>query len=710
MAPSGADRAELLRELRPVVASVVQKGIYQLQHDITQELEERIEKLYGQSASPWRSMSAGPSFATTPVDNSQEWSGRAGTLRRFATGHLQEEMELITRPLGDAAPMSAKSSRKGKPRLRQRQGLTSKAATWSSLGSGAAAAADDQISALRMAADAAVGAVVNGGSGTTDEPSARAPGGRILPGMVETGSALNLSTAEAAAELAMHQQQVPPPCTKVVSETVTIRQRTVSDDQRSRAETEGSSKTPTHDSEHPSSQGGRSYYSMNSTMQKESSVFFSYNRERWGDLTDSHKLPRLNKTSMTQSTWMRSHKWLSTIRTHALILVEMSTFGSGVCFLLILNAILLGVRVDIEEGGRSAVPAALTICETLLCVTFVLEVALRVIAYGRAFFSMRGWKWNTVDISLIVLQVLEETLSNAFEDEQDAFVNNNYSAVRIIRMLGFLVRILRHISELRTLVLSIMNSVKALTWTLIILFLIIYMFSLYLTQLVSDHLQKPNVGVYADELGNYYGSMGATMLYLFMAITGGVDWADLCTPLLYEFGSLMAFAFSLYIAFSLLAMLNVATGVFVDSVLKSQQADRDLFMVNNARELFQGLEGGINSSMSWEVFQSKLECPQMNEFFKAIDVDPSDAQSIFDLLDWDASGAVTAEEFLNAALRLRGNARSLDVALLMRELRRISREFHHRHAHDVSRKITARSHDVSRKITARSHDVSRKIT
>lgn len=59
------------------------------------------------------------------------------------------------------------------------------------------------------------------------------------------------------------------------------------------------------------------------------------------------------------------------------------------------------------------------------------------------------------------------------------------------------------------------------------------------------------------------------MLSMFQAINGGVDWALIFEPLIDNITPWSAVVFTLYIAFSLLAMLNVVTGVFVESVLKS---------------------------------------------------------------------------------------------------------------------------------------------
>jgi len=66
----------------------------------------------------------------------------------------------------------------------------------------------------------------------------------------------------------------------------------------------------------------------------------------------------------------------------------------------------------------------------------------------------------------------------------------------------------------------------------------------------------------------------------------------------------------------------------------------------------------------------------MREYFKAIDVDPSEAKGLFRLLDIDSSDALDAEEFLGGCLRLRGPAKALDVALLMHEVKNLNQRFH----------------------------------
>merc|ERR1712050_333168 len=121
------------------------------------------------------------------------------------------------------------------------------------------------------------------------------------------------------------------------------------------------------------------------------------------------------------------------------------------------------------------------------------------------------------------------------------------------------------------------------------------------------------------------------------------------------------------------AIMNVVTGVFVESTMASAKDEQDYFMVSNVRELFAATSGGMSGSLTWVDFESLLDRSQMQAYFKAIDVDISEAKGVFQLLDLDKSGSIDAEEFLSGCLRLRGPAKALDLALLMHEVQRVNK-------------------------------------
>merc|ERR1712203_4802 len=66
-------------------------------------------------------------------------------------------------------------------------------------------------------------------------------------------------------------------------------------------------------------------------------------------------------------------------------------------------------------------------------------------------------------------------------------------------------------------------------------------------------------------------------------------------------------------------------------------------------------------------FEEAVEDASMVAYFSALGLEIADVKSLFVLLDRDQTGSIDIEEFLVGCLRLRGEARSLDLAKLQFE-------------------------------------------
>lgn len=215
---------------------------------------------------------------------------------------------------------------------------------------------------------------------------------------------------------------------------------------------------------------------------------------------------------------------------------------------------------------------------------------------------------------------------------------------------------------------------KSLYWTVVLLFLMIYVVAVYLTQLVLDYRVEKSLGGTQpnEQLGQYYSSLFRSILSLYQAISGGVDWDDLVNPLIQEISPLIGLIFTFYIAFSILALMNVVTGVFVESALKNAKEDSDNYMISHARNLFREASGNMGI-IRWAQFEAMVGTDQMKEFFSHIGVDVSEAKSIFHLLDVDDSDEIDLDEFLSGCVRLRGPAKAIDVSCLMLETQQLAK-------------------------------------
>lgn len=385
-----------------------------------------------------------------------------------------------------------------------------------------------------------------------------------------------------------------------------------------------------------------------------------------------------------------------------------SSFETCSAGVIAVNGFVIGWQTDyMAQNVAESVPPHLRALEALFCFVFTSELAIRLFALRGQFFLVESAAWNVFDLVLVVLQLVE-VLVNAVLEAQGAADGTSaagggtgvtpLSLIRLLRILRLvrvvrMMRVLRYVGELRALALSILGCMKPFFWTLILLSMVLYIFGVYFAQLVVHHRTS-----YPDEtfveLENYYGSLSQTVLGLFQSMTGGVDWNVMINPIIDDISPFLGFTFVLYIAFTMLAMMNVVTAVFVDSALTRAREDKEIHVVSTASALFQKL--GLDRAehgITWEDFEELLDSEDMLEFFKTIGVEVSDAKGLFTLLDVNDSDRVQSNEFLSGCLRLRGSAKSLDLLLLARETRRVFQKYN-AHLHSVNSKLGQIARDL----------------
>mmetsp|Transcript_42382 Transcript_42382/g.91024 ORF Transcript_42382/g.91024 Transcript_42382/m.91024 type:complete len:311 (+) Transcript_42382:2-934(+) len=213
-------------------------------------------------------------------------------------------------------------------------------------------------------------------------------------------------------------------------------------------------------------------------------------------------------------------------------------------------------------------------------------------------------------------------------------------------------------------------------WSVVLILIIMYCFAIYYTEIVTDLLQEGSVEdpVTQAALQKSWGGVFHSILSLWMAITGGDDWRNFLDGLEIDSVYIMhVLFFVIYIAFGTLVMLNLVTGVFVEGAQRIIKEDKDTELLNMASRIFQRPEGqsgeNDNREISWKEFQEQLLSGSMDEYIKAIGISISEAEHLYDLLDTDDSGTVSIAEFVRGCLRLRGTAKSMDLAEMEYKMR-----------------------------------------
>lgn len=361
-------------------------------------------------------------------------------------------------------------------------------------------------------------------------------------------------------------------------------------------------------------------------------------------------------------------------------LLESTTFEAVISALILLNAILIGVSAD------SAVKCALmdTSCSSEvdvlqqlgvgLTVFFALEVSLRILVLGLEFWFGSGWKLNLLDVVVVMVSLVEYAV------ETSSAVDLLY--IRLLR-LSRLFRIARVTKKLatfhtlRTLLNAIKDSVIPLFWALVFILFIIFMFSVAFTQGVAEYAAS---GLATEGhmilVRTFFHSLPMTVLTLFMSITGGVDWWDI-EDLFLDVSPLFGLLFVVYIAMMILALLNVVTGIFVNDALEQSLLDRDLMAklemerrqadIARLQQIFTNMDSENTGRITLEQFLVYWDLQEVRALFAVMGLEIFNAITFFESLDLDGSQDVSLEEFVMGCMSLRGDAKRLDMATIIRE-------------------------------------------
>jgi len=262
-------------------------------------------------------------------------------------------------------------------------------------------------------------------------------------------------------------------------------------------------------------------------------------------------------------------------------------------------------------------------------------------------------------------------------------------ALRTVRILkiGKALRAVRVISKfrnLRAILVCIQGSVDTLMWSVLMLCVVFYMFSLIFVQQVAGLLQDLHeVGheelseerqLHVDYLVFCFGNVWQGMLTLAMAALGGEDWG-MPYRSLEECGWIAAFFYLMFIAFTHIALINIITGIFVDSAMQNLAPGKEalarelqqekeahaLELVNLCREV----DADTTGMLSREQFADGLKKGRIPMLLQLIGLNRHDVERFFDVLSASSpSGEVEIMCFVHGCMRLAGAATSFDLQML----------------------------------------------
>mmetsp|Transcript_137050 Transcript_137050/g.242239 ORF Transcript_137050/g.242239 Transcript_137050/m.242239 type:complete len:596 (-) Transcript_137050:47-1834(-) len=355
-----------------------------------------------------------------------------------------------------------------------------------------------------------------------------------------------------------------------------------------------------------------------------------------------------------------------------------STYFIGTCSVILMSyAVFIAVETELLALDPERDTSASTVIHIIYSVFFTLELFVRLGAEGSSFFLGQSALWNCMDTALVVSIVIDLVLaiwaSNLSTVATAGPIMRTLRIVRVVRTMR-LVRTVRHLHEFQKMAFALASSLKTLLCSTGVVFFVMFFFAVIFTQGAADNSMRATI----QDLSLRYGDLPSTLYTLFLCLSNGISWDYAYEPL-----SLMGlgygYCFLAYIVISLFGVLNVVTSIFVESVIRSAQHHKDVIVqdkekekyiaVRHMQEVFRQVDFDGSGHVTSEELEHFLGAPDLRRYMEALDVSAEDTRLLFRLLDRDGSHVIDIDEFCEGCLRLKGNARSIDMQTLIFQMK-----------------------------------------
>jgi voltage-gated sodium channel len=228
--------------------------------------------------------------------------------------------------------------------------------------------------------------------------------------------------------------------------------------------------------------------------------------------------------------------WLSKI-------VYSSAFEVAIAFVILVNAISLGLLTmpGISDDARTT----FEVLDKYALYVYAVELALRLISYGKKPWEFFRRGWNIFDFLIVALS---------------PFFSGQVMILRLLRLLR-LIRIFRFLPEVRVLTVSIIRSIPPLLSMSVLIFLALYIYGM------------AGVYLFGEQLPKSWGNISIALTTLFILLTLEnfpiyLEEAVLISPWALPF-------YLSYIFIVVFTVLNVLIGIVLNAMDEARSENRE---------------------------------------------------------------------------------------------------------------------------------------
>ncbi|MEP4196397.1 MAG: ion transporter [Aliishimia sp.] len=222
--------------------------------------------------------------------------------------------------------------------------------------------------------------------------------------------------------------------------------------------------------------------------------------------------------------------------------LELPRVSNAILSLIIFNAITLGLSTS--DKVQEMVGPLLLMLDKLVLTIFVLELLLKLYAYGFKFFRN---SWNIFDLFVVGVGLLPQTA--------------NLSALRGLRVIRAL-RLLSVIPQMRAVVQALLDALPGMGAVIVMISIVFYVFGVMATIM------------YGDNFDEWFGTLGRSLYSLFQIMTLESWSMGIVRPVMLLHPTAWAF-FVPFIVITAFSVLNLFIGLLVNTMQSAVEEETE---------------------------------------------------------------------------------------------------------------------------------------
>jgi len=229
-------------------------------------------------------------------------------------------------------------------------------------------------------------------------------------------------------------------------------------------------------------------------------------------------------------------------RAWAQAVIERRSVTNAILGIIIFNAVTLGLGTS--KTVQAHVGGLLDVVDNVVLVIFVVELALKLYAYGLRFFSSA---WNVFDLVVVALGLLPD--------------RQGLSALRGLRVLRAM-RLLSVIPQMRAVVQALLDALPGMGAVIVMISIVFYIFAVMATLM------------YGSTFPEWFGTLGRSLYSLFQIMTLESWSMGIVRPVMKVFPTAWAF-FVPFIVVTAFSVLNLFIGLLVNTMQSAVEEETE---------------------------------------------------------------------------------------------------------------------------------------